>query len=308
MTSTEREPGRPVIFGEVLFDRFPDSASVLGGAPFNVAWHLQGFGLAPLFISRVGEDEPGQRVRRAMAQWGMDTGGVQIDARRPTGAVRVSLQEGQPSFDILPERAYDYVDADAAVGAAAKGPVAAVYHGTLIMRNDTSRRALDELCAQRRGTSVFVDVNLRDPWWRESDLPSVLERARWVKVNEDELARIASRLGQPAGTLEDTARRFQALHDIELLVVTRGSLGAAAFQAEGEVETVKPQGEVEVVDTVGAGDAFASVLLLGLLRAWSLPAAMERAQGFASRICRQRGATAANPELYMEVMQRWNET
>ena len=38
-------PARAIIFGEVLFDTFPDGTAVLGGAPFNVAWHLQGFGL-----------------------------------------------------------------------------------------------------------------------------------------------------------------------------------------------------------------------------------------------------------------------
>ncbi len=53
---------RPVIFGEVLYDCFPDGQAVLGGAPFNVAWHLQGFGRAPLFISRVGDDPLGHHV------------------------------------------------------------------------------------------------------------------------------------------------------------------------------------------------------------------------------------------------------
>ena len=47
---------RPAVFGEVLFDCFADGTRVLGGAPFNVAWHLQAFGEAPLFVSRVGDD------------------------------------------------------------------------------------------------------------------------------------------------------------------------------------------------------------------------------------------------------------
>ncbi|MBA1332725.1 carbohydrate kinase, partial [Candidatus Endoriftia persephone str. Guaymas] len=49
----------PIIFGEVLFDCFEDGSRVLGGAPFNVAWHLQALGAAPLFISRVGDDSLG---------------------------------------------------------------------------------------------------------------------------------------------------------------------------------------------------------------------------------------------------------
>ena len=51
--------GRPIVFGEVLFDCFPDGNEVLGGAPFNVAWHLHGFGLAPLMITGVGADRHG---------------------------------------------------------------------------------------------------------------------------------------------------------------------------------------------------------------------------------------------------------
>ena len=53
-----------VIFGEVLFDDFPDGA-VLGGAPFNVAWHLQAFGLHPVVISRTGNDAQRDQMRPA---------------------------------------------------------------------------------------------------------------------------------------------------------------------------------------------------------------------------------------------------
>ena len=79
------------IFGEVLFDHFPDGRRVLGGAPFNVAWHLQAFGLRPLVITRVGADDDGAQVLQAMEAWGMDTTGVQVDEVNPTGSVRVEL-------------------------------------------------------------------------------------------------------------------------------------------------------------------------------------------------------------------------
>ena len=77
--------GRPLIFGEVLFDRFPDGSEVLGGAPFNVAWNLCGLGRAPLLMSRVGEDERGDRILGAMREFGMDCGGIQRDPEHPTG-------------------------------------------------------------------------------------------------------------------------------------------------------------------------------------------------------------------------------
>ena len=58
--------GRPLVFGEVLFDEMPDGARILGGAPFNVAWHLEAFGLRPLMITRIGVDQQGDEVLAAM--------------------------------------------------------------------------------------------------------------------------------------------------------------------------------------------------------------------------------------------------
>lgn len=294
---------RPVLFGEVLFDRFPDGSAVLGGAPFNVAWHLQGFGLAPLLVSRVGEDEAGERVRTAMREWGMDTSALQADPEHPTGAVEVTLQQGQPRFHILPAQAYDHV-AEAPVRAALAGVRAALlYHGTLVLRGAASRALLEALRGLLRAP-VFVDVNLRDPWWRHEDLPPLLSRARWAKVNEDELGRIAA--GGPAqGSLEARGRALLAARGLELLVVTRGGEGAVAFDAGGGVHAVRPRGDVAVMDTVGAGDAFCAVLLLGLLHGWPVPISMHRAQEFASRICGIRGATTGDRALYAGLAQRW---
>ncbi len=104
------EGQRPLIFGEVLFDVMPDGTRVLGGAPFNVAWHLEAFGLRPLMITRVGVDESGDEVLTAMASWGMDTSGVQRDDTYPTGRVEVDLDDGEPTFHILPDQAYDHLD------------------------------------------------------------------------------------------------------------------------------------------------------------------------------------------------------
>ena len=93
---------RLCIFGEVLYDHFPDGQRVLGGAPFNVAWHLQAFGEAPLLLSRVGADPEGESVRRAMRDWGMDDAGLGTDPERPTGRVSVVFEGGEPRYDIVP--------------------------------------------------------------------------------------------------------------------------------------------------------------------------------------------------------------
>nr|VFK14841.1 MAG: fructokinase [Candidatus Kentron sp. LFY] len=293
----------PIILGEVLFDQFPTGETVLGGAPFNVAWHLQGFGAAPILISRVGKDGAGEKARAAMENWGMNCTALQQDSHHPTGTVRISLDSGQPSFHILPDQAYDHIDIMAAKSAL-KTIVGGhlFYHGTLILRNMPG--ILDELLADT-ALPVFVDMNLRDPWWNVSDFPLILKRARWVKVNDAELITIADQLGQRRDNLAETARHLQTTYHIELLIVTRGDRGAVAFHGSGMALPITPQEadphhvtDREITDTVGAGDAFSAVVILGLLRGWPLSTIMHKAQSFASRVCRLRGAITLDRDFY----------
>jgi len=294
----------PVIFGEVLFDHFPDGSAVLGGAPFNVAWHLQGFGQAPLFISRVGDDESGHRVKRAMQDWGLDTSGIQTDTQHPTGTVEIKFEGAQHSFHILPNQAYDHIDAGLTQKAIGATVPALLYHGTLIARTQVVRQVLEDLVTVTK-TPVFVDINLRDPWWHEDDLTQLLDRARWVKVNDEELGLVAKRLGLRTKSIENAARSIQANYQLDSLIVTLGERGAMALDSSRDLVRVEPDQEIEVVDTVGAGDAFASVVLLGLLEGWTTSLTLKRAQRFASRICAQRGATSTDAEMYHELMRRW---
>lgn len=286
---------RPVIFGEVLFDSFPDGRQVLGGAPFNVAWHLRGFGLDPLMISRVGDDARGREVLQAMGNWEMDSSGVQVEKAHPTGAVSVSLKAGQPHYDILPDQAYDHIDADAAVAVVGSSDVALVYHGSLATRTAQSRQALSQLLAAVEAP-VFLDVNLRAPWWSREQVAAQIQRATWVKINDDELVLLSD--SRMVTDLTGLARQFFQAHPrMQQLIVTRGARGALVVHAEGVSEGA-PVPVEDVVDTVGAGDAFAAVMITGIIRQWPLAESLAHALRFAASICRQRGATQLNPGLY----------
>jgi fructokinase len=287
---------RPLVFGEVLFDCFPDGTRVLGGAPFNVAWHLRALGHEPLLVSRVGADDAGNEVLRAMRDWQMDVSGVQRDTHHPTGRVVVTLDGGQPRYEILPDQAYDHIAPP--VG---RPPAALVYHGTLALRQRDSRRALKHICASA-GAPVFVDVNLRDPWWNAGAVRELLDAARWCKVNDHELATLAGP-GEPVAA----ARRLMAHHDLVQVFVTLGAAGAFSLTADGLLANVAPDRNAPVVDTVGAGDAFAAVVMAGLLDGWPVPLTLDRAQQLASAVCGQRGAVPTAPELYRSLFSRWTE-
>ena len=122
---------RPVIFGEVLFDHFPDGSRVLGGAPFNVAWHLRGFNSNPLVISAVGDDAEGREVLERMTSWDLMTHGVQSDKTHPTGRVTASIVNGENHFEIAKGQAWDFIDAAPALQAASDEPAGLLYHGSL---------------------------------------------------------------------------------------------------------------------------------------------------------------------------------
>ena len=287
----------PVIFGEVLFDCFPDGNSVLGGAPFNVAWHLQAFGRSPLMISSVGEDDLGKQVQSAMQDWNMNTDGLQLDPVHPTGSVDIEFNDGEPQYTIVEHRAYDYIDA-AVLPSLPENRL--LYHGSLALRNSVSRDALTELKAQHRG-AVFMDVNLRDPWWDRQFVLDLASGADWVKLNEDELAQ----LGNGEAELESQARAFMEVHALTGLVVTLGAKGALALTRDGVQASVAPSNTLDVVDTVGAGDAFTSVLITGIIEDWPLDQIMQRAQSFASQIVGQQGATVHDPAFYRSMRSEW---
>ena len=288
------------VFGEVLFDRFPDGHAVLGGAPFNVAWHLNAFGGKPYFKSAVGDDPLGSQIRTAMGDWGMDLRGLATDPDHPTGEVTITLTDGEPSYDIVPERAYDHIQPP---GSALSCDL--LYHGTLALRGSVSAQALAAIRLGAPGR-IFLDVNLRDPWWSREQVLAVVDGADWVKLNRDELDLLSGSGGsQTQGDLQARAAAFVETHRLQGLILTLGAKGALGVTTAEPPVTVAPPADIQVVDVVGAGDAFASVSILGIRHGWPLSTTLERAQSFAARIVGQRGATAADPALYKPFIDQW---
>lgn len=282
------------VFGEVLFDHFPGGTRVMGGAPFNVAWHLQAFGQRPRFVSRVGDDEEGREILASMKAWGMTTDDVQCDAAWPTGQVTVSFDHGEPSYDIVHPCAYDAIEPPASRQSGW------LYHGSLAVRDARSRDTLHGLTADD-GVTVFLDVNLRDPWWGKAQVQSLLRRADWVKLNEDELRSLGS-----TGRSDDEAIvGFFEREALQGLLVTYGERGAVMLTRDEGLVRVAPESGTPVEDTVGAGDAFAAVCIMGLRAGWPTEVLLRRAQSFASRVVAQKGATSTDTELYRPLLAQW---
>ena len=295
---------RVALFGEVLADVFPERA-VLGGAPFNVARHLQAFGCEPLLLSRVGDDALGRDVLATMASSGMDSRGVQLDSQYPTGQVKVHLENGGHRFEILDQQAYDFIDPSVAQLVESPQRPALVYYGTLAQRHVAARHALATLL-QSTQASKFLDVNLRAPWYTESTLAFSLEMADIVKLNDQELPALADMFGLSSGDPHGQAMALMHRFDLAQVVVTCGADGAWQMGLDGQVvASGASQVAVAVVDTVGAGDGFAAVYLLGTLRHWPTAVTLERANVFAAAICGIRGAIPDDVNFYQPFLQAW---
>ena len=295
-----------VVFGEALVDVFAEG-ELPGGAPFNVACHLAGLGLAPRFVSRVGNDAAAARLDSAAARSGLSMRYVQRDAHRPTGRVRVHEQAGVHRFEILADQAYDWIDATAARRALEDGDAACsagwLYHGSLILRGPAAA-ALAALAALplRR----FVDLNWREAGATPEQALAALRGTDVLKLNDEELALLCSWTGLPVtragaavtGAGDTIARLATRLH-VGLLALTHGAAGASAWDARGRCIARQPAAPVSrLVDTVGAGDALAAALLAALVQGVAIPQALALAARFAAALCGQRGALPEHPGFY----------
>jgi fructokinase len=280
-----------LIFGEALFDCFSSNEQVLGGAPFNIAWHLQALKDDVRFLSRVGNDELGDTIIEAMSDWGMNISSVQTDNDHPTGRVDVNIIDNEPSYTIAPNVAYDFIEADTQLSGWSGECM--LYHGTLALRNNVSRQTLVEL-SSRPDLSIFLDINFRDPWWSIDETHHGLHNARWAKVNHHELLA----LGYDSADMKQDMLRLRTKFSLEHLIVTRGAAGAIVCDQDGQFHECIPEQVSDIIDTVGAGDAFTAMYIHGLALGWPIPHILSLAQQFASQVLSIRGATTKDPEFY----------
>lgn len=283
--------GTVAIFGEVLADIFPDQR-VLGGAPFNVARHLQAFGLTPVLISRTGQDALRDELLAEMARLGMAISGLQCDENRPTGQVQVALENNGHRFDILPDQAYDHICAETAQQTLTDFPPQLAYFGTLALRSEKSRAAAARFL-QHCNCPVFLDINLRAPWYDAATVELAMNAADFVKLNDEELLVVARLFDLEHLPPRDQAIDLQQRFGLQQVLVTCGACGSWLLDGKQQVwETAPVELTEPVIDTVGAGDAFAAVFMLGLLAGWDTATTLKHASEVAAALCRVRGAAA----------------
>jgi fructokinase len=248
--------------GELLWDVLPDRRT-LGGAPANVAYHLNRLGVSARLVTRIGHDEAGEAALAQLEARRVDVAGVQRDPHLPTGAAHVLLDaQGHASYAFTTPAAWDALEPSSSAAADA------VVFGTLAQRGARSRATIRALAGSAR--LAVCDLNLRAPYWDAEVIDESLRLATILKLNEDEVALLAGETTQGAGNVQAFASGLAARYELEAVCITRGAAGAGLWTESTWYE--RPAARVLVVDTVGAGDAFLAALLAARLegRSWEL--------------------------------------
>lgn len=249
-----------ICFGEVLWDMLP-SGKIPGGAPMNVAFHLNQFGWTPQMISKVGNDSLGKELLDFLRSKNISTSLIQIDPAVETGTVQVELDElGFPSYEISDQVAYDFLDFDETLEKAVLDTDVIIF-GTLAVRHEKSRKTLLRLieCSKYR---VF-DVNLRVPFFDKPGVEFLLEKADLVKMNDEELNIFADWFSLGKEEHEQLKELYQRF-GLKGIIVTKGAEGAGYY--DGEVYLEEPGIAIKVQDTIGSGDSFLAGFLSQHLR------------------------------------------
>ncbi len=288
---------RPVVvgLGEILWDLFPDGAR-FGGAPANFACSSAGLGRQSLdvyMVSAVGTDDLGDKAIVALVEHGVQANAVARN-KRPTGQVHVKLDaDGHASYEFEPDAAWDRLEWTSVLEQLAIR-TDAVCFGTL------GQRSADSLSTIRRFVSAtpsnafrILDINIRRPFIRDEIIVDSLRLANILKLNDEELPVLASLFqltGTPLSMMKQLASRF----GIQIVALTRGADGAILLR--GDEVSDEPGIKTNVLDTVGAGDAFTATLAIGLLQGRDLQWINRKACEVAAFVCSQSGATPKMPD------------
>ena len=280
--------------GEILFDIYPNHKR-LGGAPLNFIYHVKKLTDNGNIISRVGKDVLGNKAVNDLKHSGLSFEFIQHDNLHPTGMAIVHLDDsGIPNFKIDVDSAYDFIEMNDENENLIIADTDCLYFGTLAQRSELSRKTIQSFF--NRGLKYFADLNLRQNFYNEEVLISSLKAADFIKVNYEEMHILNDVLLQNEYNTEKVAYELMEKFEISMITVTRGKDGSSIFENGKRYDHSNV--DVKVVDTTGAGDAFAAVLCVGYLHGLEIPYINKLANDFASEICQFEGALPKYDRIY----------
>lgn len=272
-----------VVFGEVLWDILP-TGPVPGGAPMNVAFHLNRLSHKTRLISRVGIDDDGKKLVGIIEKNNIPTDLFQLDYEYETGKVLATLAKNHDvTYEIKQSVAWDNIQWDTAFEEIVSKSTFFVF-GSLAARSEVSRHTL--LMLLELAKYKIMDINLRPPFFGRETLEILLHSTDFLKLNKSELDLITGWFSNYKTEI-DRIKVLQDRFNIPDVVVTKGSEGAL-FLSEGSIYEHKGF-KVKVKDTVGSGDAFLAGIISKLIEQSPPEAALAFACALGATIAGHQG-------------------
>ncbi|WP_273049657.1 carbohydrate kinase [Pseudoalteromonas sp.] len=273
-------------FGEVLWDCF-DSGKRLGGAPLNMCVRINSLGIKADMISAVGNDELGAELLGEITSKGVSCEYIAINSDKKTSTVEVTLDsKGSASYEIVTDTAWDNIALTDELLSKVKSSDVFVF-GSLIGRSEASLATLNQL-VDVANFKVF-DVNLRAPHYKLETLVDLMNKADFIKLNDEELYEIAKAMGCKFHSLEQNLAFIAQQTNTDYLCVTKGSHGAL-LTIKGE-NFYNSGYLISVIDTVGAGDSFLGSLIYQLCSNNDAQYAVDFACAVGAMVAENSGAT-----------------
>lgn len=283
---------RITAIGEILYDIYPDQKR-LGGAPFNFIYHVWKLLGNANFISSIGNDNNGKELLGYLNKIGFPTNHILIDEKYPTGFVNVTLDENKtPHFEMSGLNCFDHFVLSQKSIKLIEEETDLLYFGTFGQRNETARKTIQSTFG--KNIKYFCDLNLRHEFFTKEMIEESLRTSNVVKINDNEMSALQSYFNFSTD-LTSAIKQLIDKFNIDLLAVTLGKNGAIVSNGRS-FNNYKTE-SVNVVDTLGAGDAYSAILCIGYLYNMDLEKINRIANQFALEICMISGALA-NDEIY----------
>ncbi|HNT22405.1 MAG TPA: carbohydrate kinase [Saprospiraceae bacterium] len=277
-----------ICFGEILWDMLP-AGKLAGGAPMNVAFHLNRLGEKVFPLTALGRDELGRELMEFLKSKNIPTGLIQWNSY-PTGKVLVKLNEkNEATYTIEYPSAWDHIEWTESIATLFTDQSPVLVYGSLACRHEVSRNTLERLLP---GAAIRIcDINLRAPFYSEDLIHDLLSKADWIKINHEELDLINSWNAAPEPGEQDQVQQLFAQYPrASLILVTRGGDGAACYEKNSTHD--HPGFKVEVQDTIGSGDSFLAMFISRKLSGFPLQVCLEDACALGAVVAKYPGATA----------------
>ena len=279
---------RILSFGEILFDVYGDSAN-LGGAPLNFCAHAVRAGAQASMLSAVGADDYGSIALKQIQSYGIDIRHTAVLADKMTGKCLVTLNDqGVPRYNLLEGVAYDYIPVPKLEGERFD----VLYFGTLALRSDYNRNTIETLLQEGAAKDVFVDVNIRPPFYCDESILLALNHATLLKISDEELHVVAETILGAGEHSTDAviAAIKEKFPNVKLLILTCGAEGSVAYDLKTGAVNRCDAVKTKVVSTVGAGDSFCATFIANYLQGVDTMTALQKASKVSAWVVSQEGA------------------